>query len=402
MSDTRTENRLHSSPPSELLRTARELVPLLARDAEQGERDRRLTDESVELLTAGGMFRLAVPKRYGGHEVSLRTLADVSATLAEGDGSASWVVAVGSSLAWVTSLFPEQAQDEVFGTDPDTRVSGVLTPSATAERVDGGYRVSGRWHYASGSWHAGWSVIGFPVPDSTGQIVDQGMALIPAADYTVQDTWFVAGMRATGSNCLVAQDIFVPDHRVVSVPKAMAGDYPVQRSGGPHARSAFVQFLTAAPLVATQLGLGRAALELVRNKSAEKAITFTYFEKQRDSTAFQLRVAEAAQKIDTAHLHVHRATSDIDGAAQRGEALDPLRRIQARADLSGAIGHVTEAIDILLTAHGAASFADTNPLQRIWRDSAVSARHAILQPSMIKEMYGKALLGVEEQISPLV
>ncbi|MDQ0987704.1 acyl-CoA dehydrogenase family protein [Streptomyces sp. V2I9] len=402
MADIRTENERLSSEPSAPLRTARELVPLLARDAGQGERDRRLTDETVELLTTGGMFRLAVPKRYGGHEVSLSTLADASATLAEGDGSAAWVVAVGNSLAWVTSLFPEQAQDEVFGTDPDTRISGVLTPSATAERVDGGYRVSGRWHYASGSWHAGWSVIGFPVPDSTGEIVDQGMALIPAADYTVEDTWFVAGMRATGSNCLVAQDVFVPDHRVVSVPKAMAGDYPVQRSGGSHPRSAFVQFLTAAPLAATQLGLGRAALELVRNKSAEKAITFTYFEKQRDSTAFQLRVAEAAQKIDTAHLHVHRATTGIDGAARRGEALDPLRRIQARADLSGAIGHVTEAIDILLTAHGAASFADTNPLQRIWRDSAVSARHAILHPSMIKEIYGKALLGVEEQISPLI
>ncbi|MFC9946658.1 acyl-CoA dehydrogenase family protein [Streptomyces pratensis] len=401
MADPLTETTF-SPEASDLLRNARELVPLLARNAEQGERDRRLTDESVKLLTDGGMFRLAVPKRYGGHEVSLRTLIDVSAVLAEGDGSSSWVVAVGSSLAWVVSLFPEQAQDEVFGADPDTRVSGVLTPSATAQRVDGGFRVSGRWHYASGAWHAGWSVIGFPVPDATGQIVDQGMALIPASDYTVEDTWFVAGMRATGSNCLVAQDIFVPDHRVVSVPKAMAGDYPVQRSGGRLPRSAFVQFLTAAPLVATQLGLGRAALELVKDRSADKAITFTFFEKQRDSTAFQLRIAEATQKIDTAHLHVYRAAADIDGAAGRGEALDPLQRIQARADLSGAVGHVTEAIDILLTAHGAASFADTNPLQRIWRDSAVSARHAILQPAMIKEMYGKALLGVEEHISPLV
>ncbi|MFH8882868.1 acyl-CoA dehydrogenase family protein [Streptomyces californicus] len=402
MADNRNENKPSSSEPSELLRTAQELVPLLARNAEQGERDRRLTDESVKLLTESGMFRLAVPKRYGGHEASLRTLVDVSATLAEGDGSASWVVAVGNSLTWVTSLFPERAQDELFGAGPDTRLSGVLTPSATAERVEGGYRVSGRWHYASGSWHADWSVIGFPVPDSSGQIVDQGIALIPAADYTVEDTWFVAGMRATGSNCVVAQDVFVPDHRVVSVPKAMAGDYPVQRSGGPHPRSAFVQFLTAAPLAATQLGLARAALRFVGENSAEKAITFTYFEKQRDSTAFQLRVAEAAQKIDTAHLHVHRAAADIDGAAQRGEALDTPGRIRARADLSGAIGHVTEAIDILLTAHGAGAFAEANPLQRIWRDSAVSARHAILQPSMIKELYGKALLGVEEQISPLV
>ncbi|MFJ1589119.1 acyl-CoA dehydrogenase family protein [Kitasatospora albolonga] len=402
MADPRTGTTRPSPEPSELLRTARELVPHLARNAEQGERDRRLTDETVKLLTDAGMFRLAVPQRYGGHEVSLRTLVDVSAVLAEGDGSSAWVVAVGSSLAWAVSLFPEQAQDEVFGADPDTRVSGVLTPSATARRTEGGYRVSGRWHYASGSWHADWSVIGFPVPDATGRIVDQGMALIPAADYTVEDTWFVAGMRATGSNALVAEDIFVPDHRVVSVPKAMAGDYPVQRSGGRQPRSAFEQFLTAAPLVATQLGLGRAALELVKDKSAEKAITFTFFEKQRDSTAFQLRIAEAAQKIDTARLHVHRAAADIDGAAERGEPLDALGRIQARADLSGAVGHITEAIDILLTAHGAASFADSNPLQRIWRDSAVSARHAILQPAMIKEMYGKTLLGVDEPISPLV
>ncbi|ARF76203.1 oxidoreductase [Kitasatospora albolonga] len=402
MTDPRTGTARPSPEPSELLRTARELVPHLARNAEQGERDRRLTDETVKLLTDAGMFRLAVPQRYGGHEVSLRTLVDVSAVLAEGDGSSAWVVAVGSSLAWAVSLFPEQAQDEVFGADPDTRVSGVLTPSATARRTEGGYRVSGRWHYASGSWHADWSVIGFPVPDATGRIVDQGMALIPAADYTVEDTWFVAGMRATGSNALVAEDIFVPDHRVVSVPKAMAGDYPVQRSGGRQPRSAFEQFLTAAPLVATQLGLGRAALELIKEKSAEKAITFTFFEKQRDSTAFQLRIAEAAQKIDTAHLHVHRAAADIDGAAERGEPLDALGRIQARADLSGAVGHITEAIDILLTAHGAASFADSNPLQRIWRDSAVSARHAILQPAMIKEMYGKTLLGIDEPISPLV
>jgi alkylation response protein AidB-like acyl-CoA dehydrogenase len=200
----------------------------------------------------------------------------------------------------------------------------------------------------------------------------------------------------------VAEDIFVPDHRVLSVPTAMAGDYPIQQSGGSLPRSAFVQFLTAGALVGPQLGLGRAALELVKQKAVSKAVTFTYFEKQRDSTAFQLQFAEAAQKIDTAHLHTYRAADDIDAAAAHGEALDPFGRIRARADLSRAIEHVTEAIGILLSAHGAGSFAEANPLQRIWRDSAVAARHAILQPAMIKEMYGKALLGVEEQISPLV
>ncbi|WP_374985025.1 acyl-CoA dehydrogenase family protein [Streptomyces fradiae] len=402
MTVTPTRQGPVSPESSDLLRTARELVPTLARNSEQGERDRRLPEESVKALVDGGMFKLAVPKRYGGHEASLRTLIDVSATLAEGDGSSSWVVSVCNSVAWVVSLFPERAQDEVFGADPEAKVSGVLTPSATAERVEGGFRVSGRWHYASGAWHAEWALIGFPVPDSTGRIVDQGMALLPATDYTVEESWFVAGMRATGSNCVVATDVFVPEHRVLSVPKAMAGEYPPQRTGGALPRSAFVQFLTGAPLVAPQLGLGRAALDLVTAKAADKAITFTFFEKQRDSAAFQLRVAEAAQKIDTAHLHVHRAAGDIDAAAARGESLDALGRLRARSDLSGAVGHITEAIGILLTAHGAGSFADASPLQRIWRDSGVGARHAILQPEMIKEMYGKALLGVEEQISPLV
>ncbi|GGZ38444.1 acyl-CoA dehydrogenase [Streptomyces inusitatus] len=395
-----TDTRTHQS--SDLLRGARELIPLLARNAEQGERDRRLSEESVRSLADAGMFKLSVPRRYGGHEVPLRTLIDVSATLAEGDGSASWLVSVCNSVAWIVSLFPEQAQDELFGADPEAKVTGVLTPSATARRVEGGFRVSGRWAYGSGAWHADWAVVGFPVPDSAGQIVDQGIALIPAADYKVEESWFVAGMRATGSNSLVAEDVFVPEHRVLSVPTAMAGDYPVQRSGGSLPRSAFVQFLTAAPLVAPQLGMGRAALELVKARAADKAVTFTFFEKQRDSTAFQLQIAEATQKIDSAHLHVHRAADDIDAAAARGEALAPLSRLRARSDLSWAVGHLSEAIDMLLTAHGAGGFADSSPLQRIWRDSGVAARHAILQPAMIKEMYGKALLGVEEQISPLV
>ena len=392
------------TPPesSDLLLAARELVPLLARNAEQGDRDRRLPEHSVQALADSGMFKLSVPKRYGGDEVSLRTLIDVSAVLAEGDGSSSWLVAVCNSVAWVVSLFPDEAQDDVFGANPAAKVSGVLTPDATVQRVGGGFRISGRWHYNSGAWHADWAVIGFPVPDSDGKIVDQGIALVPAADYAVEDNWFVAGMRATGGNCLVAEDIFVPDHRVLSVPTAMAGDYPIQQSGGSLPRSAFVQFLTAGALVGPQLGLGRAALELVKQKAVSKAVTFTYFEKQRDSTAFQLQFAEAAQKIDTAHLHTYRAADDIDAAAAHGEALDPFGRIRARADLSRAIEHVTEAIGILLSAHGAGSFAEANPLQRIWRDSAVAARHAILQPAMIKEMYGKALLGVEEQISPLV
>ncbi len=386
---------------ADLLDGARALAPVLARHAGQGDHDRRLPEEAIGALADGGMFKLAVPRRYGGHEVSVRTLIDVSAALAEGDGSASWLVAVGNSVAWITSLFPEKAQDDVFGANPDAKVSGVLTPSATARRVDGGYRISGRWFYNSGSWHADWAAVGFPIPDEDGQVVDQGLALVPAADYQVEDSWFVAGMRATGSNCLVGEDVFVPLHRVLSVPSAMAGDYPTEYTGESLYRSAFVQYLTAT-LAGPLLGLGRAALAHVVDKAAHKPVTFTFYEKQRDSAAFQVQIAEAALKIDTAHLHAHRAADDIDLAAARGELLDPVIRLRVRADISRAVEQVTEAIGLLVTAHGASGFAETSPLQRIWRDANVGARHAILQPTVLKEMYGKALLGVDEQISPLV
>ena len=121
-----------------------------------------------------------------------------------------------------------------------------------------------------------------------------------------------------------------------------------------------------------------------------------------NSVAFQLQIAEAAMLIDTAHLHAYRAADDIDLAAVSGEYLDYLGRARVRADTGYVAEKITRAIDILLSAHGAGSFADVNPLQRIWRDSATAARHAIVSPMVGYEIYGKALLGVEDKITPLV
>jgi alkylation response protein AidB-like acyl-CoA dehydrogenase len=387
--------------PVDLVATARELAPLLAKNAAQGEQDRRVAEESIRALTDAGLFKIAVPRRYGGHETSMRTMLDVSATIAEADGGTSWVLTLCNVCAWVTGLFPERAQDEVFGADPDAKVSGVLAPTAEARRVDGGFVVSGRWYYNSGSWHADWAVLGMPIVDADGEVVDQGLALIPSSDYTVEDTWFVAGMKSTGSNCLVVQDAFVPDHRIMSVPSAIAGDYPTEHTTETLYRSAFVPIL-ALVLVGPQLGLGRAALNLVIDKAARKPISYTFFEKQSDSVAFQLQVADAAMKIDSAHLHAYRAADDIDRAAARGEYPDYLTRARVRADTGRVAEYVTDAIDILLSAHGAGSFAEVNPLQRIWRDANVAARHAVVLPAVAYEVYGKALLGLDERITPLV
>ncbi|KUN58935.1 oxidoreductase [Streptomyces canus] len=385
----------------DLVARAAALRPLLREHAAATETARRVPDPVIDAIADAGLFKLATPRRYGGHQTSMRTMLDVSATLAEGDGSTSWVVTLVNVCNWLTSLFPSKAQDDVFGANPDARVTGVLSPTSTTARVDGGWQVSGRWYYNSGSSHSDWAVLGVPLTDEGGAVVDQGLALVPRGDLTLEDTWFVAGMKGTASNCLIAEDIFVPEHRVMSVPAAIEGRYPTEHTDEVLSRSAFVPIL-ALVLAGPQLGLGRAALEYVTEKAARKPISYTFYETQAESVAVQLQIAEAALRIDTATLHAQRAASEIDQAAQQGTYLDFTQRARVRADTGWAIQNVLEAINTLVSVHGAGSFADVNPLQRIWRDANTAGRHAVAAPTVAFEVYGKALLGIDEKITPLV
>jgi alkylation response protein AidB-like acyl-CoA dehydrogenase len=387
--------------PDELVARVRDLQPLLAKNSAQGEQDRRVVEESIQALTEAGIFKIAQPGRYGGYQTSMRTMLDVSAAVAEADGGTSWVVTLCNVCAWLTGLFSEQAQDDVWAANPDAKVSGVLAPTAEAVKVDGGFRVTGRWYYNSGSWHANWAVLGIPITNADGETIDQGLALISRADLGIEETWFVAGMSSSGSNCLIATDVFVPEYRIMSVPPAIDGHYATEHTEEELYRSAFVPLL-ALVLAGPQLGMGRKALELVTAKAASKPISYTFYTAQADSVAFQLQIAQAALMIDTAHLHAYRAADDIDRAAERGVYPDVLARSRVRADTGWALEHITKAIDLLLSAHGAGSFAQVNPLQRIWRDSAVAARHAVTLPAVNYEVYGKALLGREDQITPLI
>ena len=146
------------------------LHDLVAKNAAQGEADRRVPQDSIDALREAGVFKVATPRRYGGYETSMRTMLDVSAAVAEADGGTAWVVTLLNVCAWLTGLFPAQAQDDVFKADPDALVSGVLAPTAQAVKVDGGWRITGRWYYNSGSWHATWAVLGIPVTDESGEV----------------------------------------------------------------------------------------------------------------------------------------------------------------------------------------------------------------------------------------
>jgi 3-hydroxy-9,10-secoandrosta-1,3,5(10)-triene-9,17-dione monooxygenase len=386
---------------SELIERARALQPLLRKNTVENEKNRRTCDENIDAIRDAGLFQLMVPKRFGGYEGSLRAHLEVSAALGEACGGTAWVVALTNVCAWFTGLFSQRAQNEVFGANPDARVAGVFNASPTTRRVEGGLIVSGKWYSSSGSLHADWAVVGAEERDANGALIGQYLALMPKSEYTIEDTWFTAGMRASGSNCVVANEVFVPDHRLLNMAGAIEGEYATEYKDEAAYRGLFVPF-AALILNGPQLGLGRAALKYVIDNASRRAIAYTSFEKQTDSVVFQTQIAEAALKIDTAHLRAFRAADEMDEAARNGVKLDALTRARIRADVGFNNTQITDAINILLSAHGAGSFSETSPMQRWWRDSNTAARHAVALPAVGNELYGKALLGVENTVTPLV
>jgi 3-hydroxy-9,10-secoandrosta-1,3,5(10)-triene-9,17-dione monooxygenase len=379
---------------------ARALQPLLGDHAAEGELLRRLPDPVSDALTEAGMFRLLTPTRFGGYDVDLHTLIKVSETLGERDGSASWLVSVGSVAAWmIGQLCSPRAQVEIFGRGPDVRAAGSSTPGS-ARRVDGGVRISGRWPYASGAYHAEWALLAAVVTAGSEQPVDAMFCVVPAKQLLLQKTWYTVGMRATGSDTWVADDVFVPDYR--TIPMSTIADETPRVAGE---ESMFrLPFATVASLllVGPLLGLGKAALQLVIDKAPTKAMHDTFFVRQSESVGVQIQIAQAALGLRTAQLHAYDIAATLDAAATAGQLVTYPSRAEIRARIGYLAQQVLDAISVLVNVHGAGSFAESNRMQQYWRDANTAARHAGLQPVVGYEVYGKSLLGVEERISPAV
>ena len=374
---------------AELVDRAKALQPLLARHAGHGDVNRRLCDEAIDGLAGAGLFRLTTPRRYGGYAASLRTLVDVTEMLAVADASAAWLVAVAAAGNWGAAHATGRAQREIYGANPDVRVvsSGA---QGTGRRVAGGIRVSGRWPYASGAPHADWARVVVRVGD--GGPVDLYVALVPKSDIGIEDTWRTVGMRATGSQTLLGDNLFVPDYRLVT-----SGD--LEKAPSLHDELFFrvpPTALAAVTLLGTVLGLGRAALQHAIQPAPMKETHQELFTGQSTSVAVQVQIAEAALKIDTARLHAHRAAEAFDAAAGDPAVLDDVERARMRASSGHAAKLVLDAIQMLLDVRGAGSFAENSPLQRIWRDANVGCRHAALKAAIVNEAFGKALLGALE------
>jgi 3-hydroxy-9,10-secoandrosta-1,3,5(10)-triene-9,17-dione monooxygenase len=385
---------------AELVNRAVGIRPILEENAAEAERLRCLPPANIQALRDTGLCRLMVPKRFGGYETDIRTYLTVMAELGRGCGSTAWTASLYNICAWLAGLFPDQAQCEIWDSSAESWIAGSLAPRGDARQVNGGWRVTGQWPWASGCLHAQWAACGIHMKDDQGGMANLGLSLMPMSDVTIEDTWFMAGMKGTGSNTINARDVLVPEHRFLPYPSAFQGKYRSEHDESLY-RTAFVP-VTILILVGSQLGIAKAALDHVITNATKRGVTHTNFGRQSESTGFQILVAEAAMKIETAHLHALRAADNLDSEANAGRHPDLTDRARIRADVALAAKYCRDAVDQLVSAHGTSSLADVNVMQRLWRDMHVASHHAITEWQVNLEIYGKALLGVEPNITPLI
>lgn len=383
-----------------ILERIEELRPFIVEHAAEGERQRRVVPEVFEALAEIGTFRASLPKKYGGYAAGVRDKMELSRAVARGDGGAGWITAIILGNNWILGLFPEQAQDDVFLDDPDARCSGVIPVTGRADVVEGGYRVTGKWGYNSALGYTSWALVAAAIYDENGEFAGTAQFAVPRGEVTEEDTWFVAGLKSSDSRTVVADNVFVPAHRVLRHDTAMSGAGATENAQG--FRSAFVASLSVW-LIGPQLGMAEAVYDLVAEKALTKGIAYTSFEVQADSTAVQLRIAKARLQIDTALMFARSIADTLDAYAERGESPDTLTRTRMRAETGWISDNLQQAVDSLLSVHGSAAFAESSPIQRYWRDLEVAARHALILPDVSYEMYGRALLDRSPaEVSPLI
>jgi alkylation response protein AidB-like acyl-CoA dehydrogenase len=382
---------------AELVARATALVPLIREHAAEASENRRVSPVVMEALEEAELLNLFVPERFGGHGATMRTSMEVLAEIARGDGSTGWAASLLNVCTWFATTYSAEAQDAVFGANPKAKVSGIFTPPSRMERVEGGYRVSGRWPYASGSFAADWATLGIALDVPEGED-PRALALFSKEQFTIEPTWFVTGMKGTGSDTIVIDDEFVPDSRIQSFKKMCEAEYATPFTD--QERNPNMSFIPVAALVliSPHIGLARHALEIVREKLPNKSVAYTRYTEARNSPTHQLGVSRAATTFRLAELLAGNAADLIDHYAFLGRLPDLETRAQIRNDTGVVHELVNDGINTLLTANGAGSFAEANVLSRIWRDTEIAGRHSLVSTELGREVYGQVLLGTDDSL----
>ncbi|WP_207842426.1 3-hydroxy-9,10-secoandrosta-1,3,5(10)-triene-9,17-dione monooxygenase oxygenase subunit [Williamsia soli] len=378
---------------AEVLEKISALLPEIEQRAQECEDLRQIPDETIASLADVGFFRLLQPEQWGGHQVDPVTFYEAVRRIGSACGSTGWVSSIIGVHNWHLALFPQQAQEDVWGEDTSVRISSSYAPMGVGEVVEGGYKVNGSWAWSSGCGHAEWVVLGGPVIKN-GKPVDFVSFLIPRSDYTIRDVWHVVGLKGTGSNTIDVKDVFVPSHRMLSFRAMSTGTAPgLEKNTAPVYKMPWGSVhpsVISAPIVGMAYGAYAAHVE-----HQGKRVRAAYAgEKAKDDPFAKVRIAEAASDIDAAWTQLSGNLQSEYDLLVAGEEVPMELRLKTRRDQVRATGRAVASIDRLFENSGAHALDSDTPIQRFWRDAHAGRVHAANDAERAYVAFGNGEFGI--------
>lgn len=378
---------------NDVLDNVRELLPGFRSRAAATEDARRISEASIAELREAGVFRMLQPRRYGGLECNPTDFYEVVRAVSSACGSTGWVASVVGVHPWQLSLFPEAAQDDVWGDDPSLLLASSYAPVGRLTEVDGGFRLSGRWSFSSGCDHASWFLLGALVTGPTGSPVDFLTTVVRRSEAEIVDVWDTIGLRGTGSNDIVVRDVFVPSYRVLRNFEHSQLRGPGQQvNTGPLYRMPFGAVFTST-VTAPILGAVQGCLDDYVATMIERHRLSLGGGRFIEDPFAHVALARAASEIDASILQMDRNIDELYAAAAAGQIPMELR-LRARRDQVRGTERALAAIDMLFKTAGGNSLRSDNPIGRAWRDAHAGSVHVANDIERTLALYGKGSFGI--------
>ncbi len=397
---TTSELPIESEAKVDHVRSVEAISDVLRANAAESERLRHVAPASVRAMERAGLWRLLTPASHGGAEAGIRAQVDTLLLASAADPAAGWVQMVSNAHAFMTSSFPERCKDELFADGVDIRIPGTLASQGKARRVDGGWRLDGRWQFASGVDHGDWLMMGAiadQLPDSPTRLLH---LIVPKSDVIVDDTWYTLGLRGTGSKDLVAEDVFVPDHRTMPTKLLFDGESPHGEGGPTFTNRLPVLVCLTVQSSAAVVGIAEGALALHLERTAARRDVYTGSSKA-ESPGIQMRVAESSTEIHLARKLAQDAADRCDEVGRTGQRLTTDERAELKWHAVYAIELARRATDRIFASSGAHGVYDDSLLQARYRDVNTACHHAVADFDGNAQMYGRVRLGLDPG-TPLV
>ncbi|MDI4234169.1 acyl-CoA dehydrogenase family protein [Bradyrhizobium sp. Arg237L] len=382
---------------AELVAKARELVPFLRKSADETNAIRRPTEEVRLRLKAAGLSRLWQPKRYGGAEARMRDGVDLLCEVGRGCGSTAWIVVQNVLHNLMLANWSEKAQDIIWGETPDALVSGILIPGiGKATKVEGGYKLSGRWPFVSGVEIAEWVIFTGDYKKENGE-EEELHFVVPKRQVTVHDTWYTIGLRGSSSHDVSISDLFVPEYMSVSMDDLKGeGRSPGSKinTGAQYRIPPYSIF--GCYIGSAALGIAEAAVEYYVANARKRAATVSGAGISSYTTQ-QVKVAEAQSAVIAARQIMYSVVDEAESLANRvvKTTVEDRTRFRALATYAGKLS--SSAVNLVLEAGGGGVIYDRNPIARCVSDTAVANRHITQNWDVNASTYGRVLLGLPSE-----